>query len=61
MSKTYTQEFEEAKNQLKDCQEKNQLSSCMQCPQVLECAIRNKYVKETYSYLSEGNDGDFSF
>lgn len=61
MSESYTPEFQEAKNQLKLCQEEKQFSSCMQCPQVVECPTRNKYIKETYSYLSKGNDGDFSF
>ncbi len=57
----YLQNFKESKNKLEQCQEAKQLSSCMQCPQILECPIREEYVKATYSKLNKGENGEFDF
>lgn len=61
MSQPYTQEFQQAREELMKCQKEKQLSSCMQCPKILECHTRERYVKETYSHLSKGKNGEFSF
>lgn len=53
--------FQTSKEQLTQCQNQNSLTSCLQCPKVLECPIRDEYVKNTYAYLSKGEDGEFEF
>lgn len=56
-----TQIFQESRNKLLECQTSHSLTSCLQCPQVLECSLREEYVKNTYSYLNQGEDGEFEF
>lgn len=53
--------FQESRNKLLECQTSHSLTSCLQCPQVLECPLREEYVKNTYSYLNQDEDGDFEF
>ncbi|RDU70538.1 hypothetical protein [Helicobacter brantae] len=56
-----TQIFQESKTKLIECQTSHSLTSCFQCPQVLECPIREEYVKNAYSYLNKGEEGEFEF
>lgn len=57
----YSQAFQESKESLTQCQSSHSLSSCLQCPEILKCPIREEYVKNTYSYLNKGEDGEFEF
>ena len=45
----------------KECQKKHNLQSCMQCQEVLECAVRNRYVNAVYLSMNKGNGGSFEF
>lgn len=57
----FSQAFQTSKADLEKCQSDHSLNSCLQCPQVLQCPIREEYVKNTYSYLNKGEDGEFEF
>ena len=46
---------------LKQCQEQNSVDSCMKCTKVLECAIRDKYIKAVYESMNKGSGGGFEF
>ena len=46
---------------LKECQKKHNLQSCLQCQEVLECAVRNRYVNSVYLSMNKGNGGSFEF
>ena len=37
------------------------LTSCLECEKLLDCAVRDKYVKAVYESMSHGATGDFSF
>jgi len=46
---------------LKQCQIKNNLDSCMKCQQILDCEIRDKYIKIVYESMNKGSGGGFEF
>ena len=46
---------------LKDCQKSKNLDSCMKCNEILNCKIRDKYVKSVYESMNKGAGGGFEF
>lgn len=53
---------QQSKENVEKCQKEKAFQSCLQCPQVLECAIRKKYVENVYVFLNGGQkDSDFDF
>ena len=49
------------KTELKSCQDTYQLESCMQCDKLLNCKLRDDYVKAVYDSMSKGKSGGFEF
>ena len=49
------------KSQLQECQKEKHLESCMKCDKVLECTIRDGYIKAVYDSMSKGKGGGFEF
>jgi hypothetical protein len=53
--------LKEQKVKLQQCQTQHQVDSCMKCPKVLECEIRDSYVKAVYDSMNKGTGGGFEF
>ena len=47
--------------ELQQCQKEHNLNSCLKCEQVLECALRQSYVKAVYESMNKGAGGGFEF
>ena len=54
-------DFDNAKNELGICQNSHGFTSCFNCEKLLDCAIRDAYVENTYKMLSKGENSDFDF
>ncbi len=65
MSETVLDEWQIAltqkKSELESCQNEKNLSSCMKCEKLLECEIRDAYIKAVYDSMSKGVGGGFEF
>ena len=46
---------------LEACQNQQQVSSCLKCDKLLECEIRDAYIKAVYDSMSKGKGGGFEF
>jgi hypothetical protein len=46
---------------LEACQKEQQLKSCMQCDKILDCELRDSYIKAVYDSMSKGKGGGFEF
>jgi hypothetical protein len=46
---------------LKQCQTSNNVDSCMKCEKVLNCDVRDTYVKVVYESMNKGSGGGFEF
>ena len=46
---------------LKQCQVKNGVNSCMKCEKLLECEVRDNYIKVVYESMNKGSGGGFEF
>ncbi len=46
---------------LKQCQVSHDVDSCMKCPKVLDCAVKDTYVKVVYESMNKGSGGGFEF
>jgi hypothetical protein len=49
------------KSELEKCQVENGVKSCMQCTKLLECELRDTYIKSVYDSMSKGTGGGFEF
>lgn len=49
------------KEALEKCQITHQLNSCMKCEKLLDCDIRDAYIKAVYDSMSKGAGGGFEF
>ena len=49
------------KTLLEKCQIEQQVSSCMKCDKILECDVRDSYIKAVYDSMSKGAGGGFEF
>nr|WP_297811369.1 hypothetical protein [uncultured Helicobacter sp.] len=48
-------------NELQSCQNNKGISSCLNCVELLECEVRNAYVRAVYLSMNKGNGGSFEF
>ena len=46
---------------LKQCQVSNNIDSCMKCDKILQCEVRDTYVKVVYESMNKGSGGGFEF
>ncbi|MDD3775107.1 MAG: hypothetical protein PHV08_04005 [Sulfurovaceae bacterium] len=53
--------LQEALALLQECQKSCDLVSCYECGKLLECEIRNNYVKAVYESMNKGETGGFEF
>jgi len=53
--------LQQKKVELQRCQEEKQLESCMKCDVILECELRENYVKAVYESMNKGSGGGFEF
>jgi len=49
------------KSELEACQTQNNIDSCMKCDKLLECELRDAYIKAVYDSMSKGAGGGFEF
>ncbi len=49
------------KTELEACQKEHQVSSCMKCEKLLDCTVRDTYIKAVYDSMSKGKGGGFEF
>ncbi len=49
------------KAELESCQVEHQIVSCMKCEKILDCSIRDAYIKAVYDSMSKGAGGGFEF
>lgn len=49
------------KEELEICQRNLKLASCMKCEKLLDCEIRDAYIKAVYDSMSKGAGGGFEF
>jgi len=47
--------------ELKECQKEHNLDSCFKCKLVLECKLRDSYIKAVYESMNKGTGGGFEF
>ena len=57
----WQQALEEKLSELKACQQRHGLSSCLKCEQLLECSLRESYVRAVYESMNKGQGGGFKF
>lgn len=43
------------------CQEEKNISSCSQCTKLLDCMLRDTYIKAVYDSMNKGTGGGFEF
>jgi len=49
------------KSALQKCQEEHQVNSCLKCDALLNCELRDAYIKAVYDSMSKGKGGGFEF
>jgi len=49
------------KAELEACQKEHSINSCMKCEKLLDCEIRDTYIKAVYDSMSKGKGGGFEF
>jgi len=47
--------------ELEKCQNEHQLNSCLKCEKLLDCTLRDAYIKAVYDSMSKGKGGGFEF
>ncbi len=53
--------LKQKKIEVDDCQHEKQLTSCLKCEKILDCTLRDAYVKAVYDSMSKGKGGGFEF
>ncbi len=43
------------------CQQDHNVDSCMKCEKLLNCEIRDNYIKAVYESMNKGSGGGFEF
>lgn len=65
MSETILDEWQiilvQKKDELESCQTEKQVTSCMKCDKLLDCEIRDAYIKAVYDSMSKGKGGGSEF
>jgi len=49
------------KEELETCQRNHNVTSCMKCEKLLDCEVRDAYIKAVYDSMSKGAGGGFEF
>jgi len=49
------------KAELEACQKEKLVTSCLKCEKLLDCEIRDAYIKAVYDSMSKGKGGGFEF
>ena len=49
------------KTELENCQKEHGVTSCMKCEKLLDCELREAYVKAVYDSMNKGTGGGFEF
>lgn len=49
------------KAELEECQTEHHVSSCLRCEKLLDCELRDAYVKAVYDSMNKGTGGGFEF
>jgi len=49
------------KVEVEKCQDEQQLKSCLKCTMLLDCTLRDTYIKAVYDSMSKGKGGGFEF
>ncbi len=57
----YQQKLDIQKKLLEECQISKGLKSCIKCEKIIECELRDRYVKSVYASMNKGQDGGFEF
>ncbi len=57
----WEQALDQKHSKLQECQKEHGLTSCLACPDLLECSLRDAYVKAVYESMSKGHGGGFEF
>ena len=47
--------------ELETCQKEHRINSCMKCDKLLDCTLRDAYIKAVYDSMSKGKGGGFEF
>ena len=58
---SFEEELNNKKLLLENCQNEKYLESCLNCTKVLDCEIRDNYVKAVYNSMNKGESGGFEF
>jgi len=53
--------LKQKKEELKQCQEREGLQSCLPCGKLLQCLLRDAYIKAVYDKMNKGSGGGFEF
>ncbi|MEA3553294.1 MAG: hypothetical protein U9R39_02695 [Campylobacterota bacterium] len=46
---------------LNQCQISKNVDSCMKCDKILDCEVRDIYIKAVYESMNKGSGGGFEF
>ena len=49
------------KTELENCQKEQHVKSCSACVKLLDCTLRDAYIKAVYDSMSKGEGGGFEF
>ena len=53
--------LKQKKTELETCQAQHGVDSCMKCEKLLDCTLRDTYIKAVYDSMSKGAGGGFEF
>ena len=53
--------LKQKKAELEMCQKEHHVKSCMKCEKLLNCTLRDTYIKAVYDSMSKGEGGGFEF
>lgn len=53
--------LKQKKSELETCQAEHLVKSCMSCEKLLDCQVRDSYIKAVYDSMSKGAGGGFEF
>ncbi len=57
----WEQALDRKHKELQQCQSDHALESCLKCASLLDCQLRDAYVKAVYESMSKGHGGGFEF
>ena len=53
--------LKQKKVEVEKCQDEKHVKSCLKCTMLLECTLRDTYIKSVYDSMSKGKGGGFEF